>query len=249
MLMRSSAFSRGFTLIEVLVVVAIIALLVAVLLPSLVRARSQGRATGCLSNLRSLGMAVQMYAMNNQGLLVDFGLSHGGSVEESATWLVSLRRELQGGARSSDLGEVARCPADRSPYWLQPHPVTKQVRRTSYGVNDYLAGRVDGFESFRRLDRVRRPATTIIFVELNETTDYATSDHVHPPNWAIQEREAARLEMELDRHLEKANYAYADGHAAPQRFEQTFSKKSARRDGKRFIIEWSHNQYDPQVAW
>jgi prepilin-type N-terminal cleavage/methylation domain-containing protein/prepilin-type processing-associated H-X9-DG protein len=245
----SLADRRAFTLIEVLVVVAIIALLISILLPSLSRARAQAQAAGCLSNMRSLGLALQMYAMNNRGMLVDFGLSETGQVDETTTWLHALRRELQNRSTSSDVGEVGRCLSDRSPYWAALHPSTGQLRRTSYGVNDYLTGRVEGFESYRRMDRVRRPATTIIFVEMNETTNYATADHVHPPNWMVQEREAARLEMEIERHLGKANYTFLDGHAAPHWFEQTFKKKSVRREGNRFIIEWSHNQYDPQVAF
>jgi len=234
--------NRAFTLIELLVVVAILALLVAILLPSLSRAQEQSRSAACLSNMRSLGLAVQMYAMNNKGFLVNFGLSHGGSVDENETWLNTLRREYRDRL-------VARCPSDRSPYWTQPHPVTRQVRRCSYGVNDYLSGRVDGYEDFRRLDRIRRPATTIMFVELNETTDYASSDHVHPSNWVMLEREAARNELALDRHAGKANYAFADGHAETFRFERTYRKKSMRREGSRLVIEWEHNLYDPKVAW
>ncbi|MGB9624310.1 MAG: prepilin-type N-terminal cleavage/methylation domain-containing protein [Phycisphaerae bacterium] len=234
--------NRAFTLIELLVVVAILALLIAILLPSLSRAREQGRSAACLSNMRSLGLAVQMYAMNNRGFLVNFGLSHGGSVDENETWLNTLRREYRDKL-------VARCPSDASPYWTQPHPVTRQVRRTSYGVNDYLSGRVDGYEDFRRLDRIRRPATTVMFVELNETTDYASSDHVHPPNWVTLEREAAKNELALDRHVGKANYTFADGHAEALRFERTYRKKGMQKVGKQFVITWEHNLYDPKVAW
>ena len=53
---------RGFTLIELLVVIAIIALLMAILVPALSRARDQSRAVACASNLKQLGIALQMYA-------------------------------------------------------------------------------------------------------------------------------------------------------------------------------------------
>ncbi len=54
----------GFTLIELLVVIAVIALLIGILLPALGGARSSGRATIDLANLRSLGQGLEMYTQN-----------------------------------------------------------------------------------------------------------------------------------------------------------------------------------------
>ena len=52
----------GFTLIELLVVIAIIAILAALLLPALNRAREQAKQSACQSNLKNIGLAMQMYA-------------------------------------------------------------------------------------------------------------------------------------------------------------------------------------------
>jgi prepilin-type N-terminal cleavage/methylation domain-containing protein/prepilin-type processing-associated H-X9-DG protein len=55
---------RGFTLIELLVVIAIIAILAAMLFPVFARARENARRASCVSNLRQLGMALDMYAQD-----------------------------------------------------------------------------------------------------------------------------------------------------------------------------------------
>jgi prepilin-type processing-associated H-X9-DG protein len=51
-------------LIELLVVIAIMSILASILFPVFARARAQARKTKCASNLRQIGLAIQMYAQD-----------------------------------------------------------------------------------------------------------------------------------------------------------------------------------------
>lgn len=60
---------RAFTLVELLVVVAIIAILIAILLPGLGKARAVSRRSACLTRVRGLTQAMQMYIADFNSLL------------------------------------------------------------------------------------------------------------------------------------------------------------------------------------
>jgi prepilin-type processing-associated H-X9-DG protein/prepilin-type N-terminal cleavage/methylation domain-containing protein len=94
--------SRGFTLVELLVVIGIVAVLVALLMPALGRAREHANRVRCAAHLRSIGQAMAMYVQQD-GWYPGCAAVYGS--EKYAVWPVRLRAFTGG-----DM-EVFNCPS------------------------------------------------------------------------------------------------------------------------------------------
>jgi type II secretion system protein G len=76
--------NRGFTLIELLIVVAIIGIIAAIAIPNLLNAINRGRQKRSMSDLRTVGTAVEAYAVD-MAFYPDFG-----EADFDATWVAFL---------------------------------------------------------------------------------------------------------------------------------------------------------------
>ncbi|MBN1360628.1 MAG: DUF1559 domain-containing protein [Sedimentisphaerales bacterium] len=211
---------RGFTLIEVLVVIVIIAVLMGILLPSLGAARMHARRLASSSNLRQIGLAMEMYTQDYQGFFPE--TSHGltGQAIRQRSWVFTL------GPYLGDVNEVRVCPAD-------PQRRERLACSTgSYVMNEYIAvdavdpfGRPTGC-SYRNKYRLKRPSETIaVFVGADNLPTALTSDHTHSRLWFLPAPnvpwDSLRKDIQPDRYAFHKNgdnttrsslYLYADSH-------------------------------------
>ncbi len=100
---------RGFTLIELLVVIAIIAILAAILFPVFSRAREKARQASCTSNLKQIGLAVEMYAQDYDEALprAAYDLSMDGTIGiGDYTWRVAILPYVRN-------VQLFACPSDK----------------------------------------------------------------------------------------------------------------------------------------
>lgn len=145
---------QAFTLIELLLVIGIISILAAMLFPVFLKVQGRARQTACASNLRQIGIAITLYAQDND----DF-FPYGVDPEDKYTeawkdagegeyWPQIKQYPLLNDVLQSYTGsrQIWHCPSDSGfnavdahLYNLNPQPDMYSVYGMSYFYNTSLA--------------------------------------------------------------------------------------------------------------
>jgi prepilin-type processing-associated H-X9-DG protein len=214
-------------LVELLVVIAIIAVLTAVLLPALNKARKSADAVMCLSNLKQIGLGVQLYAVHNKNVVYESYTQYaGGSGMDPFWWPLKMGRDkylpnpFTAGVASTGKA-VWNCPEAES---MAKGYGVADVRWTYLRMsNNYPHWQPAGMAAMVRLHKVRQPSTQIFAVDgyladLNDWGNgFAGKQNSTTTRWSMLSGGYTGSGAVGFFHNGATNVLYADWHAAPAR--------------------------------
>ena len=211
---------RGFTLIELLVVIAIIAILAAILFPVFARAREKARQTGCLSNLKQIGLGIKMYVQDHDGYPMHSSLSSQAPRTRWPDYIYPYTRNTQ----------LFLCPSADGGVFGKVFAHDPSQFFGGYGYNyQYLGNSRDGVAFGATDSEITAPSRTIMVADTAGVNGGIAGEYtIDPPlpssrgsgrDTGFYARSAdaggpyGARSVPADRHNGQVNVVFVDGHA------------------------------------
>lgn len=253
----------AFTLLELLVVIAVIGLLLGLLLPALLHSKAAARKASCLSNLRQVAIAFELYTtdqaqrlpLNYDGLagrewvpnwaygnMADFGdrRDYEALLDPARTLLAPYLTDHR----------LFKCPADRT---AAVRSLSLNCRVNPVRLNApprWLAGGGTNYPIFRRTMDVLSPSMTFTVLDEEEAMindGYFAVDlsNTGEPDGRGTPIPLVIMDFPAQRHSRGASVAYGDGHVELVRWRDALIQAGTRFPGLRvdpgsFDGKWLH---------
>ena len=261
-LQRRLTSTAAFTRTELLAVIAMLAMLTILLFTSVVGAQSQNQAAVCLSNVRRLALAWQLYAEDNRGFLVgnlDGGDAQAGLANANRTWCVGWL-DFQGRSDNTNVAlleqsllwpyaggvvDIYKCPSDSS----RSMGTQGAPRVRSYSMNVYLGriGWTAGYMSYFKLSDFVTPTPRNMFVFLDERSDSINDACFKLDMTGHDPRDPNGLTI-VDfpgmYHDRSSTFSFADGHGEFRRWTDPRTTPPERAGVLLSLIQRSTNNLD-----
>ncbi|MEM6820486.1 MAG: prepilin-type N-terminal cleavage/methylation domain-containing protein [Verrucomicrobiota bacterium] len=203
---------KAFTLVELLVVIVILGLLVGLAVPATLKVREKGQEAQCINNLRSLQLANEMYATDNDGVYVAaYTTDSTGSLTQ---WYSNLEyRDMLASVLDLDnrfsWSKELLCPVAYQAKENRYDSIT-----ASYGINRNALitnGGMSGSNSSSaiRAANISRPSQTVAFAD---ATDWQVKSSALSA-WTGREGQQGNSAVAY-RHNGRCHVVFYDGHVS-----------------------------------